>query len=152
MSFAKSNYEPVLGKVRCEPITYRNYWDVDIGTPSDTINPVRNCIGGSVRGFCSQNELTVLHCSLIYKCWINLFACETVLRVPVFQLSDELSFIQKSRVIIFFMNTKSFISDADGILQIYRLHGIEVLKWLIYFTLRYLHALRWNVKYEFILL
>lgn len=122
----------------------RRYWY------TEWHNPVRNCIWGSVRGFWSSNELAVLHCNLVYKCRINLFACETVLRVPVFQLSDELSFIQKS-CHFFFLNAISFISDADGILQIYWLQCIEVWKWLIYFTLRYLHALRWNVKYECIL-
>lgn len=123
----------------------RRYWY------TEWHNPVRNCIWGSVRGFWSSNELAVLHCNLVYKCRINLFACETVFtgkRVPaVWRV------IIYSKVVSFFifMNAISFISDADGILQIYWLQCIEVLKWLIYFTLRYLHALRWNVKYECIL-
>lgn len=118
----------------------RRYWY------TEWHNPVRNCIWGSVRGFWSSNELAVLHCNLVYKCRINLFACETVLRVPVLKLSDELSFIQKSCHYFFFHECHWFHqwcrwnSTNTGILI--TMHWS--LKWLIYFTLHYLHALRSN--------
>lgn len=63
MSFAKSNYEPVLGKVRCEPITYRNYCDVDIGTPSDTI-PSGIAFGGQSVVF--EAQMNLQYCTAIW--------------------------------------------------------------------------------------